>query len=530
MKEKAIFYARVSTEEEMQVNALAKQVEECRDAISANNWECVDEYIDEGQSGTTTNRNEYQRLLSDLTTDKFDIIVIKSQDRLNRNSTDWGNFERQLYLNGKKLYLYLDNRFYDFNDDKFLAGIKAMLAEEYSRDLSKKINNSNRRRQQSGSSIITNGKLYGYNQFKGQLTINDEESKMVKRIFQLYINGNGCRKIQQQLFKEGYTTPKGTMLSNTTIRRIVTNPNYIGTFIFNKKHKDFISKKVIENPKNEWIIKENIIPAIIDKDTWNKAQQIYNSHIKYSNSENRCDKKAGYNKPNHPLAGKVICGYCGSPFYRRKKTDRRNKNNITYVWQCKQYVLKGKKECDNISISDEYMNKLIEQVATEYQYSLFDVVCQQLDDDQKVEKTSQKKAYTQPQLQDKIDKINAKKSFLLDKYMSGIVSDKDYSAKNNELDKQIDILTDQLTELQEQERQEKENEEYLEKMNKELQDGIAKYGSIEAYSESITMPLKVEMTIQRIKKIIIYKDKIHIDIDATSTEIKVSKRSHCSAA
>ena len=46
---------------------------------------------------------------------------------------------------------------------------------------------------------------------------------------------------------------------------------------------------------------------------------------------------------------------------------------------------------------------------------------------------------------------------------------------------------------------EKENEEYLEKMNKELQDGIAKYGSIEAYSESITMPLKVEMTIQRIK-------------------------------
>lgn len=62
--------------------------------------------------------------------------MIKSQDRLNRNSTDWGNFERQLYLNGKKLYLYLDNRFYDFNDDKFLAGIKAMLAEEYSRDLS----------------------------------------------------------------------------------------------------------------------------------------------------------------------------------------------------------------------------------------------------------------------------------------------------------------------------------------------------------------------------------------------------------
>ena len=86
---RAVFYARVSTEEEKQLNALEKQIQENRDVISNNGWVLVGEYIDEGKSGTTTKRrSDYKRLLADMTEDKFDIVVCKDQERLQRNTLD----------------------------------------------------------------------------------------------------------------------------------------------------------------------------------------------------------------------------------------------------------------------------------------------------------------------------------------------------------------------------------------------------------------------------------------------------------
>lgn len=245
---RAVYYARVSTEEEKQVNALAKQCEEAEHCISSNGWNLVDMYVDEGKSGTTSKRrNEYNRLYEDMEIDKFDVIVIKSQDRLMRNVKDWYIFIDKMVKNGKRLYFYLENKWYE-SDDALITGIKAILAEEYSRELSKKINNSNRRRQQTGTSIITNGKLWGYNQKEGELTINEEEAKVVRRVFELYISGLGCRGIRKKLTQEGYLTRNSTEFAETTIKRMIKNEKYKGTVIFNKQHKDFDTKKIIKNP------------------------------------------------------------------------------------------------------------------------------------------------------------------------------------------------------------------------------------------------------------------------------------------
>lgn len=87
---RAVFYARVSTEEEKQLNALEKQIQENKDVIRDHGWRLVGEYIDEGKTGTTTKRrNDYKRLLKDMTENKFDIVVCKDQDRLQRNTLDW---------------------------------------------------------------------------------------------------------------------------------------------------------------------------------------------------------------------------------------------------------------------------------------------------------------------------------------------------------------------------------------------------------------------------------------------------------
>ncbi|WP_304509984.1 recombinase family protein, partial [Anaerotignum sp.] len=140
--ERAVIYCRVSTEEITQMDALQGQIVEAKRAVSGKRWALVDSYIDEGKSGTTTKRrDEYNRLVSDLSSEKFDIIVVKSQDRLMRNTKEWYIFVDQLVQSGKQLYFYLENKFYT-PDDALITGIKAILAEEFSRDLSKKINNA----------------------------------------------------------------------------------------------------------------------------------------------------------------------------------------------------------------------------------------------------------------------------------------------------------------------------------------------------------------------------------------------------
>ena len=109
---KAVIHCRVSTDDEIQINALDKQIEEAKEAVKQNGWILVDEYIDEGKTGTTTKtRDEYNRLVYDLELNKFDVIVIKSQDRLMRSTKDWYIFIDKLVQNKKKLFFYLENKF-----------------------------------------------------------------------------------------------------------------------------------------------------------------------------------------------------------------------------------------------------------------------------------------------------------------------------------------------------------------------------------------------------------------------------------
>ena len=174
-----VYYCRVSTDEDVKVNALRDQVAESEECIKNNGWKLVDKYIDEGKTGTTSKRDEYNRLLNDIETNKFDVIVIKSQDRLNRNTKDWYLFIDRIVTYKKKLFIYLDNKFYT-PDDALVTGIKAILAEEYSRDLSKKLNNAHKNRQKRGTNIIITSNTWGYDKVNKDIVINKKELNNLK--------------------------------------------------------------------------------------------------------------------------------------------------------------------------------------------------------------------------------------------------------------------------------------------------------------------------------------------------------------
>lgn len=146
--QRAVLYARCSTEEESQKDALKKQVREGRNCIEKNGWLLSDVYV-EAVSGTVAGRrSEYQRLLRDMKYDSYDIIVIKCLDRLMRETKEWFYFCDKLNKEGKRLYLYLDGRFFEPEEDQanLVSGIEAIMAEQYSRNLSRKINNAHKNR------------------------------------------------------------------------------------------------------------------------------------------------------------------------------------------------------------------------------------------------------------------------------------------------------------------------------------------------------------------------------------------------
>ena len=118
---RAVIYCRCSTEEESQVDALHNQVVESEVCVREQGWSLVDRYV-ESKSGTTTKgRTEYNRLFEDLLLDRFDIIVIKSQDRLMRNVKDWYLFLDRMLTHGKRLFMYIERKFYSA-DDALITG------------------------------------------------------------------------------------------------------------------------------------------------------------------------------------------------------------------------------------------------------------------------------------------------------------------------------------------------------------------------------------------------------------------------
>lgn len=494
-KLRAVIYNRCSTEEESQKDALAKQVQESKNCVAEQGWILVDAYV-EAKSGTTIKgRNEYNRLFQDLGTDKFDIIVIKSQDRLMRNTRDWYLFLDRMQRKRKRLYMYLDRKFYT-PDDALITGIKAILAEEYSRELSKKINNAHRNRQREGKNFVLTNQAYGYRKLPDKsIQIDERQAEMIKMIYELSANGYGTHCSAEILRRNGYYNRNGKMISPSRIRNIIRNPIYKGTVIQNRKHYDFESKRVYKNPENEWIIHENAIPAIIDEDLFERANLGLDSRRQKGNREG--SYMEGSSPGKYGLTGKLICGLCGSPFYR---TVRQNKSGKATEWKCCNYLQNGRRKkqfrrdrirkvetevetgCDNVHLDEKKLYEMMEQLCRKKYQEL------ELPEDLLLSKTlsflrdvfKENDAETKKEgLESSLAKLSRQKEVLLDKLLDGTISDKDYKAKDQELTAKTGKLREELKDLEDNILQNAKLEWRMEAIRGKLEGGIIEQAKTE---------------------------------------------------
>ncbi len=493
-KLRAVFYARVSTEEEEQLNAIEKQIEENIDVIKGKGWILIDKYIDKGITGTQAKkRNEYIRMLDDIKKDKFDIIVVKDQSRLQRNTMDWYIFLNEIIQNQKKLYLYLENTFFD-PKDKFIFGIKAMMAEEYSRDLSKKGNAAKKRRQEKGKPIITN-RTWGFKNINGEILIDEEEAELVRQIYKLFADGFGGRVVARILREEGVRNRNGKTLSENTIRDIVKNPLYKGIAVMNKEHFDFEAKKIIKNPESEWIYREGIVPQIINDDLWEKANAQINSRKTVDRTHN-----VGINKGNTLLSSKIICGECESKYWRNKRAQG-------VYWYCSEGARSGKvrektgMKCVSLNLKEDEILSLIEHLGN-----------QLIAKEKKEEVLSNaiKKIYIGlsdsysdeniEDIQSQKEKLNKRKDMLMDLLLDGTISKADYSSKMNDISKQIAMLSEKEIRVQEKKEENGELFERLNRVRKLFQDRAEK-------------GIEVPLMCSHIEQIKVYEKRLDIYLD-----------------
>lgn len=447
-------YNRCSTEEESQKSALASQAAESREIAEKMGWQVTVQYI-ESETGTVAyKRNEYQRLLADMEEDKFDIVMIKSIDRLMRSARDWYFFLSRLTENNLRLYIYIEGKFYT-PDDNLISGIKAILAEDFSRELSKKIKNAHKRRQEKKSGLNITCEMFGWDKVKKDVyEINEKEAAYYREAFRLAKEGKGFYTISNRLYDLGARSRNGGKISQVQWRKMLYTKRASGTMILNTKSYNFDTKKYDRLPEKDWIIIENALPPIVSKEYQEEVLKVLAQRGGHGNS--------GYNSPRilcnrgkYELSHKIICGSCGGYYYRTGKGGKTGKDT---VWKCATCLKNGRtrsgenpKGCDNPNVRETQILKSLRKELensggeSKWEEALFQELMQTAkkaikahDSEKKLEK-----------LEKEEKKLTGKKDILMDKLLSGIVCDQEFQKYERELKKKLEAVKNEISGIKE---------------------------------------------------------------------------------
>ena len=332
-------YIRLSRDDRnLESDSIISQRSLLRRYVKENNYNIVEEYVDDGFTGTNFERPSFKRMIKDIESGKINMIITKDMSRLGRDYIGTGELIEKYFPNNNIRYIAINDGIDTFidNTNNDIAPFKAIMNDMYAKDISKKVKSSLHSRMKDG--LYVSGRCpFGYKKDptnKNHLIINEEQASIVKLIFDLALKGNTYHYIAQELTKRKTKTPASyynyvwnTKCINTncisqeygvwvdtTIKAILTNRIYTGDTVQGKTKKiNYKLKKTVKNNPSDYIIVENTHEAIIDRDTFNYVQKLLPKNVK------RPEKKRFY-----LLDGLLYCGNCKHRIAIRyqKKTGR----------------------------------------------------------------------------------------------------------------------------------------------------------------------------------------------------------------
>lgn len=352
-------YCRVSTEQDEQLNSFENQVTYYTEYINRNpQYELAGIYADEGISGTSTKRREdFNRMIRDCEAGKIDLIITKSISRFARNTQDCLNYSRKLKDLGigvmfeKEAINTLDST------GELLFTILSSLAQDESRSISENCQWGIRSLFKQGVLHLNANRFYGYDKDEdGKLVINPEQAKVVRWIFESYMDGVSPDVLARKLNEDGVPSCMGeAKWATSTIVGILQNEKHMGDAILQKTYTaDFLTKKMVKNEGQieQYYVKDDH-EAIVDKRLWEAVQMEIARRKEYLQEHGL--RTMGRYTDSQPFSNRVFCGTCGNVFWRRTLS---RLNGKVKVWMCGQrYREKGKIGCTSKTLQEKDLHR-----------------------------------------------------------------------------------------------------------------------------------------------------------------------------
>ena len=443
------FYARVSTDQDEQINSLENQVQYYTELIQSKpNWKFVPGYVDEGISGgSTKKRDNFNRMIRDAKAGMFDFIITKEISRFSRSTLDSIKYTQELLDYNVGVFFQNDNINTLDTDSEFRLVIMAGVAQDEIRKLSERLKFGFRQAIKNGH-VLGNDKLYGYDKKDCVLTVNEEEAEIIRIIFDLYGNQRlGTRTISKRLMELGYTSREGNAFNTLTIRHILENPKYKGWYCGNKSQSvDYRTKRNILLDESEWVTyPDPSIPAIVSEELWNRANALYKRRREEMKSHS-----SGVSFHNrYPYSAKIYCEEHGTTFHRQVIQTKKGQQE---VWQCKVYRSHGRAACSAPQIRSSDLDVILSDIFKELvrdKEKIIDSLVTVLTNIPKEVDYGKLRC----QVENEIDDLERKKNRLLDLSIAGALAIEEFKERNDAFNAQIAQCQGKLTAI----RQEEEN-------------------------------------------------------------------------
>jgi site-specific DNA recombinase len=435
-------YCRVSTDNEDQANSFESQQRYFKQYIERNpDWELYEIFADEGISGTNTKkRKEFNRMIACAKNGDFDLIITKEISRFARNTLDSIYYTRDLKKHGVGVIFMNDNINTLDGDAELRLAIMSSIAQEESRKTSERVKWGQKRQMEQG--VVFGRSMLGYDVENGKMTINEEGAKIVRLIFQKFVNeGKGTHVIARELREEGIRPMRVKEWQNTVILRIIRNEKYCGDLVQKKTYTpDFLShEKKYNRGQEEFVIIKDHHEPIISRELFEEANRILDER---SLSQ---EGKAKHSN-RYPFSGKIKCGCCGASYVARYKT---RKDGSRYkAWRCNEAAKHGSPHidkagnqvgCTGASIRNEDATHIMFLVTKELKLKQTKIIKNLISIIQSIIAMDTTGTDVE-KLKAQIQTIEDKRTKLIDIYMSGDITKEEFSAARSKCDTEIKEL------------------------------------------------------------------------------------------
>ena len=364
-------YCRVSTDKDEQEKSYEAQKSYYTERIMKNpEWQMAGIYADEGISGTQAlKRPEFMRMIRDCKKGKIDLILTKSVQRFARNTLD--SIEYSRFLKSLGIGIIFEAQGLDTRQmsNEFMLTIFASMAQNESENISTNVKWGVRKAFKSGSVHFIYKSFLGYRKgIDDKPEIVPEEAEIVRRIYLDFLSGTSLKDIASNLTADGILTArKKEVWNQETIKSIIRNEKYVGDALQQKTYvADCLTHKTkINNGELPQYYIEDNHPAIIDRGTWNAAQEeLTRRSGKRKVKEVGTITEQGKYSSKFAMTELLVCGECGTP-YRRCTWSRNGNRKI--VWRCISRLDYGKKYCkESPSVEESVLQDAIIEAIAEF--------------------------------------------------------------------------------------------------------------------------------------------------------------------